>query len=173
MHLTKIVGVAFVAAGIALTVTAVVIAKRQYKVLKSWPHADATVMKIVPIDTVAGHGKTGRYYGADLTFTFIANARPYLTQTRWQFTSKRELHEQVAAYAAGTRQTIRYNPADPQEVRLNVGYNWNTFDFAIVFGALGPLMLCAGGGVLRFLREEQGGRTAKRARKVQKLGRPR
>lgn len=159
MHVAKIVGVAFIAAGITLTATAAVIAKRQYTVLKSWPQADATVMKIVPIDRAVRDvkGKTGRYYGADVSFAFSANARQYVTETRWQFSSKRQLQEQVPAYAAGTRQIIWYNPANPQEVRLDVGYNWNTFDFAIVFGALGPLMLCAGGGVLRLSQHEEQG----------------
>lgn len=147
-----------------MTAAAAIIAKRQYTVLKSWPRADATVMKIVPIDKRVrdSRGSVGRYYGADVSLAFSTLARQYLTETRWQFSSKRELEERVVAYAAGTRRTIWYNPADPQDVRLDVGYNWNTFDFAIVFGALGPLMLCAGAGVLKFSHQEQGGRARRR-----------
>lgn len=61
-------------------------------------------------------------------------------------------------YAPGSRHPIRYNPADPSDMRFDVGYNFGFFFLPVLFGGMGIVFSALGVGLLfasRSVRELQ------------------
>lgn len=58
------------------------------------------------------------------------------------------MKRKVDAYASGTRHPIRYNPADPNDMRFDVGYNFSFFFLPGLLGLMGLIFGGLGVGVL-------------------------
>jgi Protein of unknown function (DUF3592) len=131
--------------------------------LKSWPAVEAEVTKSEvsgpsrsSSDTLVVPGLTGSHkivYSATVEFRFAAAGKQFTASGSEQSDDRGGANQTARNFAPGTRHTIRYNPANPNEVRFNPGY-FNVvytimfFMNPIIFGLFG---LGLAGGGLRWL----------------------
>jgi len=121
---------------------------QQMKVLRTWPSADAQVVhsEVVPLRTDSGQ----ILYDTLLVLSYQAQGRPYVSSvgSLHQSTSYERMKKQADCFQPGDHTEARYNPADPRDVRVQVGYNVHFFAAPIfisgvagIFGVL-ALFLC-------------------------------
>jgi hypothetical protein len=88
--------------------------------LKSWPAVEAEVTQSeVSGPSHLGPGKT-RYY-TKVEFRFAADRKQFTASSSDKSDSPWLAHQTATAFARGTRRTIRYNPASPNNVSFNAG----------------------------------------------------
>jgi hypothetical protein len=58
------------------------------------------------------------------------------------------MKRKVEVYAPGTTHSIRYNPADPKDIYLDVGFNSGFFVLPVMFGWMGLVVFLTGCGLL-------------------------
>ncbi len=118
------------------------IGNRQYTILKSWPTVQAEVTKSELVRSRDSHGNT--MYQAGLEFRYKVGEKEYVTPTSSNVatSSYSTVRAKVNDYAAGTHHFISYNPADPNDIRFDVGYN---FDFLFLPALLGGMGFIFGG----------------------------
>ena len=118
---------------------------QQMKVLRTWPSADAQVVhsSVVPLRTDSGQV----LYDTLLVLSYQTQGRPYMSSvgSLHQSTSYERKKKQADRFQPGDHTEVRYNPADPRDVRVQVGYNVHFFAVPIfisgVAGIFGVLAL--------------------------------
>ncbi len=112
--------------------------RQQYRLLQTWQRAEAEVVssRVVTVRTAGAP-----LYDAEYVFAFRAHGVPVVatTYSNHQSTSRERKAAQVARFPAGSRHTILYNPADPQDIRMAPGYNVHFFAVPIFISAAGAL----------------------------------
>jgi len=119
----------------------------QMKVLRTWPSADAQVVhsRVVPLRTDSGQ----MLYDTLLVLSYQAHGRPYVSSvgSLHQSTSYERKKKQADRFQPGDHIEAHYNPADPRDVRVQVGYNVHFFAVPIfisgaagIFGVLALLL---------------------------------
>ena len=93
-------------------------------------------------------GGVGQDHYAHLAFHYSVGGQSYTAELYDDFVSSQSapVRAKVERYAVGTRHRIRYNPADPQDIRLDAGYNLITFLKPLVALLIGLVFI--GFGVL-------------------------
>jgi len=119
--------------------------RQQYRILKTWPAAQAEVLS----SRVIQHStKSGPLYATELRFAFSVDGRPISGEYVFphESTSRERKEKQAARYPVGSRHQIRYNPADVSDVRIRPGYNPEFFvvpvflsGVALIFAATGAI----------------------------------
>lgn len=115
----------------------------QLKVLRNWPSTDAVVVRsqVVSLTTASGE----KLYDSVLTLSYEIGGRPYLREVGsiHQSTSYERKRKQAERFPAGSRIPIRYNPRDPDDIRIQAGFNRHFFAVPIfiagassIFGVL-------------------------------------
>ena len=68
-------------------------------------------------------------YQAEIEFRYTIDGKPFETPSRSDYsTSDYEAMKRIAAaYSPGTRHMVRYNPTNPNDIRMNAGYNFGFF----------------------------------------------
>jgi len=135
------------ATGLVLILAAACTGYRQYAASRSWPPARAL---ITGSRVVAQQGSKGeKRYRLEIEFQYAVQGRNYITRSLFGYdsSSEREMQIQAEHYTPGTRQVIRYNPADPSVVRLDAGDNIGFFFLPAVLG-IGGLGLAFFGTLL-------------------------
>jgi Protein of unknown function (DUF3592) len=121
---------------------------QQVKVLRTWPAAEAQVVRseVVPLHTDSGQ----RLYDTLLVLSYQVNGRAYLSSvgSLHQSTSYERKKKQAERFPAGSRTEVRYNPSDPVDIRIQAGYNIHFFavpvfisGVAAIFGLLALFFL--------------------------------
>lgn len=142
-------GILFLAAGIWQVYT-------DYQVMKTWPAADAQVTG----NRVRHYRKYSSKYNASdayqviVEFRYTAAGKEFVSPSSEEFSSPVEADRERTLYAVGSRQQIRYNPGDANDIRFHV----SAADFSLlrecVFPGMGLLFAGIGGGVLYLLRRK-------------------
>ena len=91
--------------------------------LKTWPVANAQLMSSRTRSYVHRNEKRQRdytHFEVIVEFRYSAAGRSYLTPSAKDYTSSKDADQALALYAPGSRHEIGYNPADPNEIRLNM-----------------------------------------------------
>lgn len=120
---------------------------QQWKVLHTWPAADARVVysEVVPLRIHSGQV----LYDMLLVLSYQVDGRPYVSSagSLHQSTSYARKRKQADRFPPGSRTEIRYNPSDPRDVRIQAGYNVHFFAVPIfisgvtaIFGLLALLL---------------------------------
>lgn len=151
----KVPGTIFTGVGLILLTVAGWFGNRQYNILKSWPTVDATVAKSRVVHYL---GRRGRItYEAEVEFRYTLGGKSFDTRSRSDYsTSSYSAMKSIAdAFAPGTRHMVRYNPADPQDIRMNAGYNFGFFFVPLLLGAMGAFFTLIGIVMLVALRSAQ------------------
>lgn len=156
----KLVGGIFTVVGLALLGTGGWVGNRQYTILKSWPTLEAEVTKSQVTHHVSHNSRSHTdttMYGAEIEFRYTVEGRQFTTPSTpgYSTSSYPEMKRMADTYAPGTRHTIRYNPADPNDVRFNAGYNFGFFFLPVVFGGMGVVFTGVGIGLLAASRSWQ------------------
>ena len=133
----KLVGGIFVVVGLALLGAASWAGNRQYTILKSWPTIEAQVTRS---RVTSGRDSDGTaMYNTEIEFRYTVKGKEYITPAASPYSSSstREMKRKVDKYAPSTFHSIRYNPADPNDIRFDVGYNFGFFFLPVLFGGMG------------------------------------
>jgi Protein of unknown function (DUF3592) len=129
--------------------------------LKSWPAVEAEVTKSEvsgpsshsSSGTLVAPGLTGSHktvYSTKVEFRFAAAGKQFTASSSDESDDRGGANQTARGFVPGTRHTIRYNPANPNEIRFNAGY-FNVvytvmfFENPIFFGLLG--LVLAGNGL--------------------------
>lgn len=133
--------------GLALLIAAGIIAARRHTIIRSWPETQALVTRS---QVSRGHSREGRpAFRPAIDFKYTLGGRQYTTTASAdQASSYAWAAAQVDRHTPGGRRTIRYNPANPTDVRLDVGYTFEYFAIALVLGLLGGIFTPLGFALL-------------------------
>lgn len=115
----------------------------QYKILRDWPAVEAqvTASRVLTLQS-----QSGPLHDIEVHFLFAVNGRPFIgiIHSNHLSTSRARKEKQAAGFPVGSRQVIRYNPADPTDVRAQVGYNVHFFAVPIFISGVGAAFLLVG-----------------------------
>lgn len=128
---------------------------RQSTILKHWPTVDAQVTSSRVNRGRDGDGKS--MFTTEIEFRYVVSGKEYRTPSSSPYSSSSytEMKKTADTYAAGTTHSIRYNPADPNDIRFDVGYNFGFFFLPILLGAMGLVFAGVGSGLLFAARNAQ------------------
>ena len=138
----KLVGGIFTVVGLALLGTGWWAGNRQYTILKSWPTLEAEVTNSRVTHHVSHDSRRSTdttMYEAEIEFRYTVDGRQFTTPSTpgYSTSSYSEMKRMADTYTPGTRHTIRYNPADPNDIRFNAGYNFGFFFLPVLLGGMG------------------------------------
>ena len=119
---------------------------QQMKVLRTWPAADAQVVhsEVVPLRADSDQ----MLYETLLVLSYRVEGHPYMSGvgSLHQSTSYARKKRQADRFLPGSHTEVRYNPADPRDIRIQAGYNVHFFAIpvfisgvAAIFGLLALL----------------------------------
>ncbi|HLY60174.1 MAG TPA: DUF3592 domain-containing protein [Terriglobia bacterium] len=143
---SKIVGGVFFVLGLGLLTGAYFVGRRQYNILKHWPKVDATVTQS---SVTTGRDPDGTtMFGTQIEFRYVVNDKEYKTPatSSYKTSSYTEMKRQADIFAPGTTHALLYDPADPNDVRYDAGYNFSFFLAPVILGGMGVVF--AGVGAL-------------------------
>ena len=146
-----IVGGVFFVIGLGLLTGAYFAGRRQYNILKHWPRVNATVTKS---EVTTGRDRDITIYGTEFEFRYAVNDKEYKTPatSSYKTSSYTEMKRQADIFAPGTTHALLYDPADPNEIRYDAGYNFSFFLAPVILGGLGVVFAGVGGLVWVFFR---------------------
>jgi Protein of unknown function (DUF3592) len=106
----------------------------QMRVLRSWPTAQAEVLKSDVVSQPAP--KHEQLYAANLRIAYVVNGKPLTVDlTSFQSSNYQETVLRAAEFPAGSWHDIRYDPNNPNQARIGAG--WNRRFFAVPLITLG------------------------------------
>lgn len=112
----------------------------QARVLRSWPVAEATVVKNEVVTKPAA--KHDQLYAANLQISYVVNGRAFNADlTSFQSSNYQQTVRRAAEFPVGSRHEIRYDPANHGQARIGAGWNRRFFTVPLITLACG---LCFG-----------------------------
>ncbi len=151
----KIYGSVCIAVGLGALVGGGWMANRQYAIARSWPVVDAQVTRS---ELARYPGSQGNYkYKAVVEFRNVVNGKAYVSPASSSYgsSSYAEMKRQVDSNAPGTLRSIRYNPADPNAIRFDVGFSVGFFILPLIFCGIGLVFGAVGFAFLKSPRLAQ------------------
>ncbi len=148
-HPARFIGSIFVPIGIVLLGVAVWLFEQRREILDTWPETQA---EVTHSELTYERSRSGSsMYSAVYVFRYTVQGREYTAKDGpgYSTSSYSSMAEKVQKYAPGTRHPIRYNPANPAEIRIEAGYNLSTFGIPLMVAAMGLVFAGLGLGVLR------------------------
>ncbi len=115
----------------------------QYEILRDWPAVDAEVTRS---SLLVLQSHSGPLHDIEVHFAYAVDGRPYVgvIHSNHLSTSRARKENQAAAFPVGSHHRIRYNPAEPSDVRAQVGYNVHFFAVPIFISGVGGIFLVIG-----------------------------
>jgi hypothetical protein len=102
---------------------------KQIHILQSWPAVDAQVIraKVVPVRSeVSADGQ--KYFESDIQFLFTVSGKPRVAEIfSHRSPNIDKVRYETNKFPVGSHRSIRYNPANLTDVRMNAGYNRRFF----------------------------------------------
>ena len=140
----KLVGTIFAGVGLILVVVGGGIGNHQYTILKSWPTVEATVTRSHVRRYLSQRGRM--MYQAEIDFQYTVDGKAFdtLAGPGYSTSSYAGMKSIVDEFAPRTRHLVRYNPADPNDVRMNAGYSFGFFLLPLMLGGMGVFFAALG-----------------------------
>lgn len=132
--------IVFGAIGAILLVAVLIIVARNLVVLSTWRRAVATV---IHSDVEDLKGNYRARIEVQLTDEFGGSRARVENGTRGS--NYAWVRGKVESYSPGTSHPVHIHPDDPRRVRVNVGFNWDTFLIPSILGGAGLLFALVGG----------------------------
>lgn len=117
----------------------------QIKILETWPKADAQVLsaEVALVRETSSYGS--RLHESHVRFLFTVDGRAQIAEERSHRSPDiRRVRYETNKFQVGSHRTIRYNPRNHADIRVNAGLNRRFFfapllitGFAAIFGAIG------------------------------------
>jgi hypothetical protein len=111
----------------------------QLRVLRHWPAAEAQVLRseVVPLHTTSGQ----MLYDTWLELSYDVNGHHYVSGigSFHQSTHYERKLKQARRFPPGSRTEVRYNPADPRDVRIQAGYNVHFFAVSVFIAGVAAI----------------------------------
>jgi len=139
--------------GLGLLAGGCYMGNRQYTIVKKWPTTDAEVT----LSAVASHqtefsndAHSTTVYQAFIDFRYTVDGKEYTSPTGRGYSTSdyAEIKGKVDQFAPGTHHPIRYNPANPDDIRNDAGFTFEFFMAPLIL--LGSGLMAAFGGVALF-----------------------
>jgi uncharacterized protein DUF3592 len=108
----------------------------RFTILKYWPTVTAEVTKSEAYLSSSG-SHSDRWYRTKIEFRFEVDGKQFAASASEKSDSSSGAQMTAKAYAPGTRHTIRYNPANPNDIRFNTNDTVVFFLAPIVLGIFG------------------------------------
>ncbi len=149
----KLLGSVFAVLGLGLLAGAGWSGNRQYMILTTWPTVEAEVTKSQVTHHISHdsrHNTDTTMYQAKIEFHYMVENKEFTTPSTpgYSTSSYTSMKHMADVYAPGTRHPIRYNPADPNDIRFNAGYTFGFFFLPVLLGGMGIGFGGVGGGLL-------------------------
>ena len=140
--------------GLGLLTGACFSLNRQYTILKSWPTVDAEVASSELThrrQTTAESRHPTTVYQAHIDFRYSVGGKQYTSPAGRDYSSSSyaEMKQKVDTYAPGTHHPIRYNPANPNDIRYDAGFSFEFFLAPFILAITGIMFTF--GGVAMFV----------------------
>ncbi len=92
--------------------------------LKSWPAVEAEVTKseVSKLSSFGSRNGYGNAYSTKIEFRFEVDGKQFTASSSEKSASHGGAQSTAAMYTPGTRHTICYNPANPNDISFNAGY---------------------------------------------------
>jgi Protein of unknown function (DUF3592) len=133
----RLVGGIVTALGLLLLGAAWWAGNSRYTILKSWPTVEAAVTKSEVSRSSGLYGSSKTVYHTKIEFMFEAGGKQFTASSSDDSESRGGAQMTANNYAPGTRHAIRYNPANPNDIRFNAGYSVEFFLTPILFAVFG------------------------------------
>jgi hypothetical protein len=145
----KLIGALPLLIGLGLLAGACFFLNRQYTILEKWPSVDAEVARSELThhqSTSANDASSTTVYEAHIDFRYIVGGKQYTSPTGSDYStsSYAEMKGKVDTYAPGTHHAIRYNPANPNDIRYDAGFTFGFFLAPLILGVVGLMFTAAG-----------------------------
>jgi hypothetical protein len=129
-------------AGLAILALGIRSAHRRYQMVEHWPSVEAEVTRSRVV--YASEQKKPRYL-AEYHFRYRVNKVPYTASAAVVSGDYREAQDLVARRAAGSSQTLRYNPQNPAEIAMNPAYTPAFFKLPLILAGASVAFIVVGG----------------------------
>jgi len=119
--------------GVGMIVVGVHLGRKEYAIMKTWPRTDAVVVSSGVREGRGKHGST--LYSPRLQLKYSVAGKEYVRDAEmsgWATSSRSSSQKVVDDYRPGTYCTVPYNPADPNEVHMQLGGSFHTFSGPLV-----------------------------------------
>jgi hypothetical protein len=147
-----LVGKLITALGMLLMAGALWAIYGRYVIFTSWPTVDAQVTKSEVSGPIRMQ-RSDRLYYTRIEFQFLSDGKQFTASVRDKSDNWSGAKMVANTYYPGTHHTIRYNPANPNDIRFDIV---NTFETPVAVGIFGIAMLVIGlRWLLRCRRREQ------------------
>lgn len=145
---SRLIGAIFTSVGLPSVVIGLVMGHVQSTVIRTWPTADAEVIKSQVIATrgTTRNGFPITRYEAEIVFRYTVGGKEYTSRsTAGYMTARYSIMKRIVdTYAPGTHHPIRYHPEYPNIIFFNAGYNFGFFVLPLMFGGGGLLFTVIG-----------------------------
>jgi hypothetical protein len=139
------IGVANLIICVIMVIFSVPFYLHQISVLRSWPTADAQVLRSdVVVDRIS---KNEQLYSAKLGLLYTVDGKPITAElTSFQDQNYKKTRARADEFVVGSHHEIRYSPNDPQQARIGAGWNARFFALPLIVSGVGALfgVLAAG-----------------------------
>jgi hypothetical protein len=124
------------------------LAWRQYRILKTWPAVDATVVQSRWVESRSRPGPgRGDSYGAEFQFRYSVAGREYEAIARPGYSSSYDQARRwLGELPVGSRRRIRYEPDNPQVISLANDYG--TLSFAASYALARWVLIIAAASIV-------------------------
>ena len=141
--------------GLAFACVGVLSGWWQWRVVATWPVADAEVTKS---GLYRMNSRNGFLYRAEWEFRYTVDGKEYVTPLQSGISSSSYSGRKAEAdqFARGTHHRIRYDPSDPNRIETRAGYTAGFFLLPIIFSVIGVLVIAVSIWLWPRLREQPG-----------------
>jgi hypothetical protein len=141
----RALGAVFALIGLVLLGVAAYFTQKQLEIIRTWPLAEAEVVSS-EVTYHRSRDDGGTTYGVRIEFRYTVAGREYTAPATLGYTTSSfsSMQREADRHPAGSRHLIHHNPAAPQDIRFNAGYNWGFFLVPLIAGGLGVAFTGAG-----------------------------
>jgi len=128
--------------GVGLIGVGVHLVRKEVGAMITWPRVDAVVVssRVVEGSSTGSSRGSGPVYSPGLKLKYTVAGKEYIRDagmSGWATSSHASSEEIVDKYPPGSHHMVPYNPADPNEVRMQLGGYLDTFSGPLICLVLG------------------------------------
>ncbi len=119
--------------GIGMIVVGVRLGRKEYAIATTWPRTDAVVVSSGVVEWRDPGKRT--VYSPGVQLKYSVAGKEYVREPKmsgWATSSRSSSQKVVDAYRPGRHCMVPYNPADPNEVHMQLGGTFDTFSGPLI-----------------------------------------